>query len=77
MIENVEQVYSNACQGIFLNAVDEQIKFDQFPENGNGKLQGFRVALKYLRPDLTSDEIYDEIVRVAAAQAMRDAAQVS
>ena len=77
MIENAEQIYSTACQSIFMNAVDEQIKFDQFPENGNGKLQGFRVALKYLRPDLSADEIYDEIVRVAAAQEAHDAAKVS
>lgn len=62
---DAEQLYKNACSQIFSMAVAEQKKINADPSHDTERIKAYRISLAFLRPDLTSEEIYNEIERVS------------
>ena len=62
---DAEQLYKNACSQIFSMAVAEQKKINADPNHDTERIKAYRISLAFLRPDLTSEEIYNEVERVS------------
>lgn len=62
---DTEQLYKNACSSIFSMAVAEQKKINADPNHDTERIKAYRISLAFLRPDLTSEEIYNEVERVS------------
>jgi hypothetical protein len=60
-----EQPTINACGSIFAMAVAEQKKINTDKDHDTERIKAYRIALAFLRPDLTSEEIYNEVERVS------------
>lgn len=61
----MEETYKNACSAIFNMAVAEQKKINADINYSTERIKAYRISLRFLRPDLTSEEIYNEIERVS------------
>lgn len=55
--------YLHATSAIFAMAVAEQKKINADAGYSTERIKAYRIALSFLRPDLTSEEIYSEIER--------------
>lgn len=62
---DAEQLYKNACSQIFSMAVAEQKKINADPNHDTERIKAYRISLAFLRPDLTSEDIYNEVERVS------------
>lgn len=57
--------YRHATRAIFSMAVAEQKKINANTQHGTKRIKAYRIALAFLCPDLTSEEIYNEIERAS------------
>ena len=62
---NTEELYKNACGAIFSMAVAEQKKINADKDHDTERIKAYRISLAFLRPDLTSEEIYNEVERIS------------
>lgn len=57
------KIYTEAVSAIASMAIAEQKKINIDENHCTERIKAYRIALMYLRPDLTSEQIYDEIER--------------
>jgi hypothetical protein len=60
-VTETEELYKNACASIFSMAVAEQKKINADKDHDTERIKAYRISLAFLRPDLTSEEIYNEV----------------
>ena len=65
--ENMTELeqYRHATKAIFSMAVAEQKKINANTQHGTERIKAYRIALAFLCPEFTSEEIYNEIERVS------------
>jgi hypothetical protein len=64
-MERKIQHYKQATKHIFSYAVEQQRKINDDPNHDTERIKAFRLALLALRPDLTAEQVYNEVERVS------------